>query len=307
MTTFDAWEGLIRPSNDYLAHHGIRGMKHGRNRYQNPDGSWTEEGLARRKKREGWGEKRAERKAARAERKKERQEKRAEQKAAYKEAQRKSKAKTMTTEELKEQIERLKLENEYRELKKSPLLKTGEKLVTDYLQNKHAKAERAYNDKQTKLAREQEMAKLKEQTEQTKIKSEADKERAKADAERAKADKTRADTDRIDIEKGTRMVKLKNEGKNLKLQNKRYISDYTIRGGAKKMINKILSGRGDAVGATWRGASDANIAVTQARKVNRYNKRHKGEAQAAVPEGGFDYGNSNSSGNNEKKKKKGKT
>lgn len=66
--TFDSWEVLIRPPEDCLEHHGIRGMKHGRRRYQNEDGTWTDEGLAARKKREGWGDS-GERKAKRYEKK----------------------------------------------------------------------------------------------------------------------------------------------------------------------------------------------------------------------------------------------
>ena len=244
--TFDAWELSIRPSNDYLAHHGIRGMKHGRNRYQNEDGTWTEEGLRRRRQREGFGEGKEERKAAKAaartEKKEARKAARAEAKAAYQEERRKKNVKKLTDEELKNRIERLKMENEYRELKRSPLVKSGEQFISDYLKNRAAKEERAYSEKQTKLAREHEMAKLKEQTEQAKIRANADTERAKADTARANADKTRAETDRFDIEKGTRMVKLKNEGKSLKLQNKRYVSDNTVRGGVKKMINKLLVG-----------------------------------------------------------------
>ena len=34
---------------DYLMHHGVQGQKWGVRRYQNPDGSWTSEGLMRRR------------------------------------------------------------------------------------------------------------------------------------------------------------------------------------------------------------------------------------------------------------------
>lgn len=34
--------------SDHLEHHGIKGQKWGVRRYQNPDGSWTEEGKRRR-------------------------------------------------------------------------------------------------------------------------------------------------------------------------------------------------------------------------------------------------------------------
>jgi hypothetical protein len=39
--------------NNYLSHHGIDGQRKGINRYQLPDGTWTEEGLKRRRDREG--------------------------------------------------------------------------------------------------------------------------------------------------------------------------------------------------------------------------------------------------------------
>lgn len=38
--------------DDSITHHGILGMKHGQNRYQLQDRTWTEEGLARRRERE---------------------------------------------------------------------------------------------------------------------------------------------------------------------------------------------------------------------------------------------------------------
>ena len=60
--SFDAWEASIRPSPDSLMHWGIPGMKHGRRRYQNEDGTWTRAGLEARRKREGFGERRIERK-----------------------------------------------------------------------------------------------------------------------------------------------------------------------------------------------------------------------------------------------------
>ena len=308
MTTFDAWDAGLRPPENYLMHFRTKGSKNGVRRYQLEDGTWTKAGLEARKKREGWGERRVERKAARKERKAERSAARAEAKAAYKEKVRQRNPKTMTKEELADRIERLKMENEYRELKKSPLLKAGEKFISGYIQNKHDKEERAYNEKQQKLIREHELAKLKEQTQQTKLRSEADK-------ERAIADKIRAETDRVDIEKGTRLVRLKNEKRNLKLQGRRLTSDSTIRGGIAKTINKLLSGNaentvaiakgyGDSQVALKRGKTDAKIAVKQARKLNRYNKRHPTGVQASIPAGGFPYGTQPGGGGKKPPKKK---
>lgn len=51
---------MTQGTNDYLAHHGIKGQKWGIRRYQNPDGTMTEEGKARFRTGKG-GEKRLER------------------------------------------------------------------------------------------------------------------------------------------------------------------------------------------------------------------------------------------------------
>lgn len=90
--------------------------------------------------------------------------------AAYKEEQRKKNPKTMTDEELKAAIERKKMETEYRELNKSPLLKTGEKLVSGYMDYrvKKQEAEAARKKMELEMKRmETEVTKSKERTKQT--------------------------------------------------------------------------------------------------------------------------------------------
>ena len=301
MTTFDGWNTLPRKrplSENELMHFRTKGSKNGVRRFQLQDGTWTPLGLKERKAREGWGEARKERKlakkAARSEKRKAREAERAEKR-------RTSKVSGLTDAELKAKIERLKMENEYRELKRSPIRKAGAKFISDYLKNRSVKAERAYLDNKEKINREHEMAKLKEQTEQTRLRSEADRARAHADSDRAHADEVRANTDRIDIEQGTRMAKLKNEKRSLKLQNRRFVSDNTIRGGAKKLLNRILSGRGEQAAtvmqgygeshaAYTRGRTDAKIAKKQNKILTRQNRKLKaGEERAAIPGGVKNY------------------
>lgn len=89
---FDTWEAS-------LCHWGIPKMKWGVRRYQNPDGSWTAEGLERRRQRENKNAERQARKAAQKERRK--------------------KVSAMTDEELQRRIARVKLEKEYKDLIKS--------------------------------------------------------------------------------------------------------------------------------------------------------------------------------------------
>lgn len=281
--TFDAWEVVLCPSQDYLMHWGVRGMKHGRRRYQNEDGTWTEAGLEARRKREGFGSKeerkaarkeaRAQKSAAKSERKAARTEARKQAMSDWKETRRKNNVKTMTDEELAAKINRLKMETEYREMKKSPLMKAGMKFINDYFDNKKVQQERAYNEHIEDKRQKYEMKKMDKQMEQAKIRAEADKARADADKARADADKSRAETDKIDIEKGTRKMKLKNENRNLKLQGKFWRSNNTILGGLRKMANKSLEGTGEAVYTTQTYGAETAGSLREARKYNRAIKK----------------------------------
>lgn len=135
MATFDGWEAQLYGPNT-LAHFRTKGSKNGVRRFQNEDGTWTPLGLKERKAREGWGD--GDRKARRAEKRAAR----AERIAAYKEQRRQSNPKTMTDEELRKKIERAKLEQEYREINKSPLLQAGANAVKFILEYKAGKEAR---------------------------------------------------------------------------------------------------------------------------------------------------------------------
>lgn len=155
MTTFDSWEVGICPDEDYLMHWGIPGMKHGRRRYQNEDGTWTPVGLAERRKREGFGEDKraakAQKKIARAEKHQARKAARAEARQARAEKKRLKSLKGLTDEELQKKINRVKMEQEYKELTKSPLLKSGERLVSSIMEYKANKDQRIIDLNNQKL------------------------------------------------------------------------------------------------------------------------------------------------------------
>lgn len=181
MATFDGWEAQLYGPNT-LAHFRTKGSKNGVRRFQNEDGTWTPLGLRERKEREGWGDKEA-RRAAKKQAKAERKAQKAARVEAYREQKRKSNVKTMTDEELRQKIERAKLETEYRELTRSPVLKFGEKMLNGYM-NYRVKKEEAESAK-AKFALdakrvEADIIRSKEQTkraaqEAKKAKSEADK------------------------------------------------------------------------------------------------------------------------------------
>lgn len=190
MATFDGWEAQLYGPNT-LAHFRTRGSKNGVRRYQTESGEWTPLGLRERKKREGWGEGR---RAARAERKAARAEKRAANAAArkermdtYKEKKRSSNPKTMTEAELRKKIERLKLEQEYKELKKSPVLTTGAKLITSILDYKNNKATREFERKKLQIEHDKVLAEVTKAKENTK-RAQADARKAANEAEKMKAD-----------------------------------------------------------------------------------------------------------------------
>lgn len=240
---FDDWEG------QYLAHFRTRGSKNGVRRYQTESGEWTPLGLRERAKREGWGdgEKQA-RRAARAERRAAASAARKERVAAYKEERRKNNPKTMTDAELRSRIERAKLEMEYKELTKSPVLKAGEKLVNGYLNYKAKQEER----QQAREKHAMDMARLRADVTKTKEltkQKEFDSKKAKSDASNARAQTEKAKiTRKRDI-----------------LNSKIAYKSTTVRGGIAKMLNKSLTGLGEAAATLHKGRADVRVTNSKAK------------------------------------------
>ncbi len=121
MSTFDSWD-------TELVHWGILGMKHGQNRYQNPDGTWTAEGLERRRQRE----RKALEKQARS-------------------AKKSKRLKDMTDDELRSKIARANLEKEYRDATKSQFSKNIASIATSYADYKTKQFERQRQKEKEKL------------------------------------------------------------------------------------------------------------------------------------------------------------
>lgn len=255
---FDDWEG------QYLAHFRTRGSKNGVRRYQTESGEWTPLGLRERAKREGWGdgEKQA-RKAARAEKRAAASAARKERIAAYKEERRKNNPKTMTDAELRKKIERVKLEQEYKELTKSPLLKTGEKLVAGYLNYKVKKEERRQEKEKMLMEEKRLEADLNKSKEITKQKEfEAKKSGSEASKAASEAEKAKT-TQKRDL-----------------LNSKIAYKSTTIRGGISKLLNKSLSGLGDAKASRHKGRADErNIAGKAAAELKADTNRWNAEAK----------------------------
>ena len=236
--TFDGWDAqyygdCLTYGQDSLMHFRTKGSKNGVRRYQAEDGTWTPLGLRERRIREGFGEGRAARKEARRQARAERRAIRAaarsdnyrramEYKARQDEIKRKRNPKNLTDEELKAGIERLKMEQEYRELNQSPLVKTGKGLVEGYF----------------KMAeRKQQLAEAKEQRQERLYKMQT--ERKKADTELLKA---KTDSKRSVIK--TKLIQAKSDRDKSKEKLIDTKSKLTIGGAIRKSVSNIISKEG---------------------------------------------------------------
>lgn len=247
MATFDGWEeqlfgGYPRLGESCLAHSRTRGSKNGVRRYQTASGEWTPLGLQRRKEREGWGDgQRAARAARKAERSAAKNAKRKayeERKAQAQESKRKNNLKNMTDEELKAKIARLKMEQEYKELSKSPLLKAGEAMVKTY-----------FEAKDKKIVREEKKAQM-----------ENNRLNAEANLTKAKAQKAEARNEFISQITGASRKKAKAELKKTKNEERKN----TVRGGISASLGNIIRKVGNR---TVKGMSDTTLASRGKAKV----------------------------------------
>lgn len=301
MATFDGWDaplyGYSLPNGqDTLAHFRTKGSKNGVRRYQNEDGTWTPLGLRERKAREGWGDgdrktRRAEKRLAKAERRQARRDARDQRIAAYKEKKRQNSLKGLSDEELRQRISRLKMEQEYKELSKSPVLKTGEKLVSSILEYRSKKEQR--DIERTKQAIELERIK----TERTKALSEAKV--ARSEAEKSRNELKKAKTKSAIDQAAANLV-------NQKTQSKRFVADNTIRGGLKKRVNAWLSS-----GYAERKAESRYISgtISGSRRTKNANKRRDSDShidyETPNREQFFKNKKQGNGNDNDKKKKRG--
>ena len=214
MVTFDGWEDQLYGPNT-LAHFRTKGSKNGVRRFQNEDGTWTPLGLRERKEREGWGDRKERREAKRTAKVKRRAQKAA-RIEAYREQRKKNNPKNMSDEELQKKIARLKMEQEYRELAKSPLLKVGEKLAKAYFEAKDRKLKQE-NERMNLIIRDRE---------------------SKAKLANAKAANVSAKSDLIDnVFSGKGKKKAKAELIKAKAENQ-------VRGAIRKAVSGIITKEG---------------------------------------------------------------
>ena len=243
MATFDSWEVAVRPPEDYLMHFRTKGSKNGVRRYQTESGEWTELGLEERRKREGFGESRAERRAQkrieRAERHQARKEARAQRKAERAERKRKSSIKGLTDEEMKAKLERAKMEAEYRDLtKRGTLIESGANLISRYLDYREKKEQRD-------IERNKQIIDM-ERIKADKIKAQERTKTAKSEAKKAVADAKKAKSEAKEKESELKIRKIDHK-------------ETTIRGGISKRINlKLTSGWKEKYAAKRKAEGEVN-------------------------------------------------
>lgn len=261
MATFDGWD---TPQNS-LMHFRTKGSKNGVRRFQNEDGTWTPLGLRERKEREGWGdeggsrrERKAQRQLARAERHQARRQAKAEAREAAAERRRKNSLKGLTDAELEQKIARLKMEQEYKELSKSPLLKTGEKVVTSILEYQGKKEQREIERKRQAI-----------QLEQIRTQKIQAKEGSKKAASEAQAAKYEAKKKKFDVKGG-----LEKERQAQLVNAKTNYRNTTIWGA----IGKRANNRAKYIQENRMNAIEANKAARTARQMQLNNEREKSKA-----------------------------
>lgn len=283
MRTFDGWEtrlygdAMALPNGDELMHFRTKGSKNGVRRYQTESGEWTPLGLKERKAREGWGQSRKERKAEKAVARSARKAAKLEKKAAkanarkewvssMKEKRRKSDLSKLTDEELRQKLARIKMEQEYKELTRSPLLKSGEKIVTSVLEararrfdREEARAKRILEDNRIKS----EIIKARESTKQKR----AEAEQAKSEAKKARSE---TETKKWDV-KGGLATQRKKELVGAKLAYR----NTTIRGGIGKYFNSLLGAKGQAKGETKKEKAFVDSLLDTRSKIDKYNRKNR--------------------------------
>ena len=175
MSSFDGW-------NEELYHWGILGMKHGRRQYQNIDGTWTEEGLARRRERERKTEAKIAKKAAKLEKKTAK---------ALAKAEKRKKISAMSDEEIQKRIDRLKLENEYKKLQSesnSYFMANGRNFIEKWMEHSDRKALNNIKMKELEVRYVESINRTKQATQQRKQATQQRKQ-AEAQAEQKRQEK----------------------------------------------------------------------------------------------------------------------
>ena len=280
MSTFDGWEtrlygdAMALPS-DELMHFRTKGSKNGVRRYQTESGEWTPLGLKERKAREGWGETRkerraekkvakAEKRAAKAERRTAKINARKERTAALKEKKRLGDISKLTDEELRQKIARVKMEQEYKELTRNPVLKSGEKIVSILMENQAKKAERQAQKEKNVLENNRIRAEV--------IKAKENTKRALAEAGKARAE---ADKVKADVKGGLRIAR-KTDLKKAKIEYR----GTTIRGGIARRLNtKMNAGLKEQYTASRK--AKGQVEADRILSDGRYNLK-KNEAARAL-------------------------